>query len=832
MLVRWILFCSPLWFLCSCYEFWGNPVTNPKAVVSVGSNVKFSVLTPHLIRLQYSPTSEFTEDKTTIVWNRNLPVPKFSASTTNGTTTIKTAALTLTYTASTDDTAGFTANNLRIEMHEKNFLNVTQWHPGMSTVGNLYGTIRTLDNIGGIFSLNCTTMPYNPHDEPELCAWGLVSQAGWSLVDDSESPWLDPATNWPRPQKSGQCKPGQQRTECFFGTNPQKQWECEKAGCCWGDVLEGGVPQCFKRVGYIDWYFFGHGSGDYTAALRDFTAISGPVPLPRRHMFGVAWSKWQYVNETVIKEQVKGLVSNQFPLDTYIFDMNWHIRPHWGAYTWDTSLYPDPKGLLAWLHQMGLLVGANLHDCDGVQPDNKLYPQMAAANGMDPSLKKPVLFNISNPTYAYSLEDIMLQPLVQMGMDFWWTDWQQGVQGVAETTGLDTTFWLNHLRFTKWERSNSHLRGNSLSRYGGLGAQRYPVGFGGDVKQSWKSLQMMVYMTATATNAAFCYWAQEMMQNMGEPELFTRVIQFGAWSPIYTNYGNKNMPDSLYLLPEPYKSAVRDALQTRNQFLPYRYTLGREAYDLGLGPLRPMYYAYPWDKQSYSNVSQWQYMVGKDIIVAPIHTPIDVGEKTAKIDVWLPYSEESRYWFDLITGAMLSGGQMHTAIATIDEIPTFFRSGSVIPMLPKKYSYQTGIANISYPAIDLVKFPLGWGGIPKTGNMSIYEDDGISVDYMKPTGYSRTWVNWVVGGSCETWEIQTLGKFPGMAEKRDYTITWLGATAPKPPIMYNGKVLPESKSKSGATPGSWWYSRDQRKMIVALPLGVRLSEMQQVKVCS
>lgn len=35
----------------------------------------------------------------------------------------------------------------------------------------------------------------------------------------------------------------------------------------------------------------------------------------------------------------------------------------------------------------------------------------------------------------------------------------------------------------------------------------------------------------------------------GEEELFTRVIQFGAFSPIYTNWGNNGSDDDLWLLP-------------------------------------------------------------------------------------------------------------------------------------------------------------------------------------------------------------------------------------------------------------------------------------------
>ena len=46
-------------------------------------------------------------------------------------------------------------------------------------------------------------------------------------------------------------------------------------------------------------------------------------------------------------------------------------------------------------------------------------------------------------------------------------------------------------------------------------------------------------------------------------------------------------------VPLKYFKANRNALQRRAAMVPYTYSLAREAYDTGLGPLRAMYYEYP-----------------------------------------------------------------------------------------------------------------------------------------------------------------------------------------------------------------------------------------------
>src|ERR1700683_3086597 len=57
-----------------------NPVADPKAVVTVG-NARFTVLTPQLIRMEWSADGKFEDHASFVFLNRRLPVPKFQEST-------------------------------------------------------------------------------------------------------------------------------------------------------------------------------------------------------------------------------------------------------------------------------------------------------------------------------------------------------------------------------------------------------------------------------------------------------------------------------------------------------------------------------------------------------------------------------------------------------------------------------------------------------------------------------------------------------------------------------------------------------------------------------
>lgn len=67
---------------------------------------------------------------------------------------------------------------------------------------------------------------------------------------------------------------------------------CAALGCCYAPAEANGVPWCFYTpVQYQDFYFLGHGL-DFKRALREFAALSGPVPIPPRYALGPQYSRW------------------------------------------------------------------------------------------------------------------------------------------------------------------------------------------------------------------------------------------------------------------------------------------------------------------------------------------------------------------------------------------------------------------------------------------------------------------------------------------------------------------------------------------------------------
>lgn len=110
-----------------------NPKADDKAVVTAG-NARFTVLTPRMIRMEWSADGKFEDRKTLTFVNRNLDVPKFKVSKKGDRTTVTTDFLTLRY-----DNDGKMFSDRNLEVRIRNGKKTTLWKPGMEDDGNLLG---------------------------------------------------------------------------------------------------------------------------------------------------------------------------------------------------------------------------------------------------------------------------------------------------------------------------------------------------------------------------------------------------------------------------------------------------------------------------------------------------------------------------------------------------------------------------------------------------------------------------------------------------------------------------------------------------------------------
>ena len=573
----------------------GNPKADPRAVVEAG-NARFTVLTPQLIRMEWSEDGRF-EDRATLTFvNRETPVPDFKVRDTKSRLTITTPALTLTYTKG----GKFSDKNLKA-VFRLNGREVV-WTPGTEDPQNLMGTTRTLDGCDG------RKLGREPMEQ------GLLSRAGWSVVDDSGRHVLTPD------------------------------------GSAWKEWVEAR-PAGDRQ----DLYLFAYGH-DYKQALADFQLVAGRAPLPPKYTFGYWWSRyWQYSDNEFV-DLVQKLKSVDIPIDVLIVDMDWHEtwglrkknpakdeygqRIGWTGYTWQKELFPSPANFLRWTENEQLKVALNLHPASGIQPYEDVYEPFTREYGWTEK-GKSVPFHIDEQKWADAYFKTVLNPMERQGVDFWWLDWQQWMESKF-TPGLSNTFWLNYTFFHHAEQQNPALRPFIYHRWGGLGSHRYPLAFSGDTYAKWETLAFLPYFTATSSNVNYGYWGHDIGGHMfkketkaTDPELYTRWLQYGVFTPIFKTHSTKDPRIERYLWFFPdHLFVMRDAIRLRYTLAPYVYNAARENYDTGVGMCRPMYYDHPERDEAY-NVPE-QFMFGNDILATAVVEPVDSVTGLAARRIWFP----------------------------------------------------------------------------------------------------------------------------------------------------------------------------------------------------
>ncbi len=621
------------------YEYKTTSVAKKEAMVQ-GEKYRFTVLTPSLIRAEYSETGFFVDKATQTVVNREFPLVEFTVNENDASLTITTECVKLTYYK-----RPFEESSLFVKYTGKDTSvfagrSGTEWMYGEEARNNLGGTARTLDDVDG----EC------PIEK------GIMSMGEITVLDDSNSLVIN---------EDGTVSP--------------------------------------REVAYKDMYIFCYGDAkkrfDYKAALKALYALCGKTPLLPRFALGNWWSRYHEYTQDEYTELMKRFKAEDIPFSVAVIDMDWHVRnidtkygSGWTGYTWNEELFPNHIEFLKFLHNEGLEVTLNLHPQQGVAAHEACYEEMAKAMGIDPKSEQTVEFDITDTKFIENYFEKLHHPLEEEGVDFWWMDWQQG--NSTGTPGLDPLWMLNHYHYLDNDRGNK--RALTFSRYAGIGSHRYPIGFSGDTFVTWASLDFQPYFTATASNAGYGWWSHDIgghLLGIHDGELTTRWMQFGVFSPINRLHSNKNcfMRKEPWVYNQIHETVMKKFLKLRHELIPYLYSMNYRAAFCDEPLVMPLYYNWS-DMEAYKHKNE--YTFGTEMLIMPITTPCDKETTLGNADVYLPEGE----WYDFFNNTHYTGDRVLKVYRSIYDMPVFVKAGGIIPMAKLK-----NVNDINNPSDMIIK---------------------------------------------------------------------------------------------------------------------------------
>ncbi|MDE5704737.1 TIM-barrel domain-containing protein [Muribaculum sp.] len=699
----------------------------PKENPMVFGNARLSVITPTLLRLEFAKDGKFIDEPTLFAYDRKSMLPMDSIKVTelgDDRYEIVTSALTINYH---DDGFPFSTSNLMVyyDLNGKRKKFTNRFLPK----NNLGGTVETLDRVTREI----------PMDD------GLLSRDGWYMIDDERSDLLT-SDGWIKPRD----------------TNTHIQ----------------------------DQYCFIYGN-DYRSALASLGAISGRVPMTRKYIHGVWYCRyWDYTSDEFL-DIIRGYDENDFPLDNIVFDMGWHTNDatlgtghnghlNWNGYTWNRELIPDPKALIDSVHARGVTVSLNDHPHDGIRPHEHNYAEFAAAMGAKEG--EVPLFDLSDRRYMENFFKYAHRPSEDMGVDFWWLDWQQNylyphVRG-HHSTSLS---WINELYYRDSQHGNR--RGAGYSRWAGWGDHRHPIQFSGDAQANWEMLAFEVKLTACSGQGGCYYWAHDIGGFRGDPnpELSVRWTQFGALSAALRVHSTKDkrLDRRPWISGEKETKAMRRMYHMRSEMMPYIYSSVWQTHNTMVPLNRSMFIDYGDQKESFSQPQQFTF--GDILLAAPISTPGTGADLTASQRVWFPAGE---VWYDYFTHEMKQGGHTADISKPLDEFPLYVRGGWVLPMQP----YTPRPASAPLDTLVMRVYP---AAADVDNTFTLYEDDGISLDYQKGV-YATTPLRYTQSGGRATVTVEPVeGSYPGLVKRRAYRLQ-LPSLQAGARVKVNGKSVKPS----------------------------------------
>lgn len=714
-------------------------------------NVRFDVLSPSVVRMQFSDSRDFLDAPSAVVLYRNVGTTDFKICQENDRLVIDTGKMTISYQIGSGE---FTSDNLNISWQADG--QNRSWKPGDTDSENLGGTISSFNAIEEATKPGGKLPPFPP---------GFLSRNGYCLLDDSRSPIWDKKKDWvvPRKEKNNQ-----------------------------------------------DWYFFVYGR-DYKSFFREYTAITGSIPMIPRYAFGgwITELNFEYTDQVCsdneIKEMINRFRKENIPLDVLVLDFGWHLFGWQGGFDW-SPIFPNPKKFMDWAHKNGIKISLNDHPSRGLfykdsnaedirKKLNISVPQTSSENEREPNIP----FNLADQNVTNVFMDLH-NSMVDDGVDFWWIDGTP----ISMMEGLDDQMWTNRVYYDFTQRHNNK-RGFIFSRYGGPGSHRYPACFTGDCYSNWKVLEYEIPYTTKAGNVLTPYVTHDIGGFWGkltdEYELYARWVQFGALSPVLRLHSSTENPtEGNARLPWNYGQKgidlCRKFFQLRYSLIPYIYTYSRIAHETGVPLVQPLYLQYPYLEDAYKY--EHQYLFGNELLVAPVVQPAGEDGLALKT-VYFPPGK----WFDYFTADVYDGNQTIEYKCPLDRMPIFVKAGAIIPMQPEMA--YTGQKALDPLIIDI------YGGA--NGSFNLYEDDGESLDYLVGK-FARTPITFTEDkGNYQICIGQTEGRFKGQLQKRGFILKLHNISNPKS-VKLNDTLLAK---KQNTIKGEGWY-RDAKENVVIIEL--------------
>ena len=298
--------------------------------------------------------------------------------------------------------------------------------------------------------------------------------------------------------------------------------------------------------------------------------------------------------------------------------------------------------------------------------------------------------------------------------------WEVGTAG-TRACKLDVAWvgsgYLNALNACKSAyqgiEDNCDQRGYVWSVCGWAGTQRYSLVWSGDQSGSFEYIRFHIPTFIGSGLSGYSLASSDVDGIFGGSSTsYARDLQWKTFIPVtYAMSGWASSDKHPWNQGGTVLEINRKYLKLKMRLTPYMYTLCNTAYETGVPPVRAMILEFPDDSVTYDATTQYQFMSGPNMLIAPVYEPSVIRDS-----IYFPEGK----WIDYWDGTVYEGSSfLNGYITDLATCPVFIKAGAIIPMYPEMlYDNQ------------LPKDPVTFDVYPNgSSSFEMYEDDGISREH-------------------------------------------------------------------------------------------------------
>lgn len=458
-----------------------------------------------------------------------------------------------------------------------------------------------------------------------------------------------------------------------------------------------------NSTGQIDYFITAE---DTPAKIEEqYASVTGTVPMMPEYGMGFWQCKLRYQTQDEILEVAREYHRKGIPVDVIVVDyFHW---PNQGDWKFDKEYWPDPEAMVKELESYGMKLMVSIWPTVDEHSEN--YKEMEelgllvrAEHGKRiGQLGDACFIDTTNPETREYVWGKIKKNYYDLGIKIFWLD-----EAEPEYTGYEYSHYRYHAG-ADMEVGNIYPREYARMAYEGMakegqknilnllrcawaGSQKYgALVWSGDIDSSFRALRNQLAAGLNMAIAGIPWWTTDIggfhggnINDEKFKECFARWFAFGAFCPVFRLHGYREpfkaplsdhgggkcisgAANEIWSYGERIEEICKKYINIREKMRPYIRELMQAAHEKGTLVMRPLFYDFPNDEQSW--IIEDQYMFGPDVLVNPI-----LYDGLTERTVYLPEGS----WRELETGKIYSGKQTLTCKAELDSIPVFIREGS------------------------------------------------------------------------------------------------------------------------------------------------------------